>query len=215
MSAVAHAGRTVLFVSHNMAAVEKLCGNCCLLQDGKIVKTGRTPEVIHAYMQQTVMAPQNLLSRNDRNGNGVLRFTGFTLRDSRQNLLPSFRTGSTAIFEISFINPGDMPLRNVSISLGIDNLMGERIAVLDNEMTNQIFGVIARSVKSILIEVPNLPLLPGRYGVTLFAKAGSEIADWVQNAGSFDVDSGDFFGTGRLATGQGHIAIAHSFRLQT
>jgi lipopolysaccharide transport system ATP-binding protein len=43
-------GRTVLFVSHNMDSIKQLCTKAILLQDGKIVKTGPTPEVINKYI---------------------------------------------------------------------------------------------------------------------------------------------------------------------
>jgi lipopolysaccharide transport system ATP-binding protein len=44
------AGRTIIFVSHNMQAIEKLCNKCILLQDGQIIKTGNTKEVVDYYL---------------------------------------------------------------------------------------------------------------------------------------------------------------------
>ncbi|MCR4311407.1 MAG: ABC transporter ATP-binding protein, partial [Candidatus Taylorbacteria bacterium] len=46
------AGRTILFVSHNMSAVEKLCSKSILLSHGKIAMTGRTKEVIEHYLKE-------------------------------------------------------------------------------------------------------------------------------------------------------------------
>ena len=51
MGDVARQGRTVVFVSHNVAAVTRLCSRCMLLRDGLIVKEGRTHEVMDAYLQ--------------------------------------------------------------------------------------------------------------------------------------------------------------------
>jgi len=52
MGDVAEEGRTVLFVSHNMNMVTRLCNQAMLLSDGKIVKTGRSDEVIMNYLTQ-------------------------------------------------------------------------------------------------------------------------------------------------------------------
>jgi lipopolysaccharide transport system ATP-binding protein len=51
MGDVASHGRTVIFVSHNVAAVTRLCSRCMLLRSGNIVKEGRTHEVMDAYLQ--------------------------------------------------------------------------------------------------------------------------------------------------------------------
>jgi len=50
---VAKEGRTVLFVSHNMAAVERLCQKGILLRGGKLVRIGKIEEVVDAYLSET------------------------------------------------------------------------------------------------------------------------------------------------------------------
>lgn len=51
MDAVARGGRTVLFVSHNVPAVTRLCSRCILLQAGAVLKDGMTHEVMNAYLR--------------------------------------------------------------------------------------------------------------------------------------------------------------------
>ena len=46
-----NAGRTILFVSHNLSAIENLCKRSILLKDGKVEMIGDTPNVIAAYME--------------------------------------------------------------------------------------------------------------------------------------------------------------------
>jgi len=50
MSSVSTEGRTILFVSHNMAAVSRLCTRAVLLQDGRTVMNGPVPTVVEAYL---------------------------------------------------------------------------------------------------------------------------------------------------------------------
>ncbi len=52
MQDVGQAGRTVLFVSHNMPAVTMLCERALLLESGKLVRDGPTHDVIEAYLSQ-------------------------------------------------------------------------------------------------------------------------------------------------------------------
>ena len=52
MSEVAHEGRTVLFVSHNMAAVRAICSTALLLSGGRVVRQGPVPEVVSLYAQR-------------------------------------------------------------------------------------------------------------------------------------------------------------------
>jgi lipopolysaccharide transport system ATP-binding protein len=51
MSEVAQTGRTVMFVSHNMTAVNQLCSRCLLIADGRLVMNGKTSDVVAAYLQ--------------------------------------------------------------------------------------------------------------------------------------------------------------------
>ncbi|RIK35057.1 MAG: ABC transporter ATP-binding protein [Chloroflexi bacterium] len=51
MSSVAQQGRTILFVSHNMAAVQSLCGRAIWLHDGKMMEEGKPAQVISRYLQ--------------------------------------------------------------------------------------------------------------------------------------------------------------------
>jgi len=45
-------GRTILFVSHNMSAIKRLCKKCILLKNGKIIKSGNTNEVLDHYLKK-------------------------------------------------------------------------------------------------------------------------------------------------------------------
>ena len=63
--------------------------------------------------------------------------------------------------------------------------------------------------------MPNLGLLRGLYHFTIFASANGTLADWVKNAGSFDVEGGDYFGTGQLPPdGQGVFVMDHAFEYE-
>jgi lipopolysaccharide transport system ATP-binding protein len=56
MEDIGETGRTVLFVSHNMEAVSRLCERAILLDEGRIVRDGRSDEVVAEYLQSTAGA---------------------------------------------------------------------------------------------------------------------------------------------------------------
>ena len=60
-------GRTVLFVSHNMAAIQKLCTKCILLQNGRFIIQGKTEDVIDFYLSQSVLNDSEYLFSNPTN----------------------------------------------------------------------------------------------------------------------------------------------------
>jgi len=78
MKDVAGHGRTVLFVSHNMAAIENLCTKCILIQDGTNKFEGNTEAAIDFYLgQKNNMGKISLNQRVDRTGTQAIKFTSF------------------------------------------------------------------------------------------------------------------------------------------
>ncbi len=85
MSDVAHSGRTVLFVSHNMAAVQQLCTRGLVLEQGNTIFQGQADEAIDYYLKSGAenVAVTDLSKREDRKGEGTLQFTAVEVCDKR------------------------------------------------------------------------------------------------------------------------------------
>jgi lipopolysaccharide transport system ATP-binding protein len=74
MNDVARTGRTVLFVSHNMAAIQALCQRAVLLDGGHLVVDGEKRSVVRHYLSAREDAARvELTKRTDRNGDGTMR----------------------------------------------------------------------------------------------------------------------------------------------
>src|SRR5207244_2449753 len=83
MEDVARAGRTVLFVSHNMSAILSLCTTGYLLDQGEIACRGAIQEVVEKYIQTTTaVANVPLAERTDRKGTGRVRLKSLTIESS-------------------------------------------------------------------------------------------------------------------------------------
>jgi len=208
-------GRTVLFVSHNMAAIQNLCTRGIYMDKGRTIAIGNVEELTIQYLQSSKLSNSTSLSeRTDRSGNLAIKFTNVFFENDRGQRLSSLITGQTVKFVLLFEKLIKDTLRNVIIALGIDDAYGNRITNLNNEVTDQIFQTVGNSVHSIEILINNFPLMPGKYAVTIFSSANGEVCDWVQNAFGFEVVSGDFYGTGKLiAHGQGQFLVNHRFKL--
>jgi lipopolysaccharide transport system ATP-binding protein len=216
MAEVGREGRTILFVSHNMTAVQNLCGSALLLEYGKIVDTGTASDVVDRYLNESF--ERSLLSlegRTDRQGDGAIRFVSLCLHNDRDEEVSQFHAGQCSKLLIQFRNHTAATLRDVKIALRIDGSSGERLAHLSTEVNNLDFSSVPMEANAVEIRIPRLPLMPGSYVVTAFCSVGGVISDWVQHAGSFQVAEGDFFQTGRLPPhGQGSLLMEHSFEIR-
>jgi lipopolysaccharide transport system ATP-binding protein len=209
-------GRTVLFVSHNMAAIEGLCSSALLVSSGRMLMHADVSSVIRSYLEHGVRRDDaSLLDRKDREGTGWLRFSGFSLADAGGEPVPSFRCGVDSSLLLRFENRAGRELRNVRLAVGVDDEFGKRVLLLDSHLVESDFDRVPVGEGSFRINIPRMPLLPGRYQFTIFATVNGVIADWLKQAATFDVEGGDYFGTGHLPPpGQGMFVTPHSLECE-
>ncbi len=215
MGDVARQGRTILFVSHNMAAVESLCSTAYLLENGRLVESGTTKTVVDAYLSSIpALCNTPLEHRTDREGNGRLRFTDLEFRSDEGVPTEVVQTGKTLLISVAYTSTSDM-VKNVEMSIDIFAQNGQCMLILNNAMVGADFES-APGVGQFSCRVERFPLAPGQYHITLFCRANGTIADWVQQAALLTVEPGDFYGTGRLphAT-HGGFLIPQKWRIQS
>jgi lipopolysaccharide transport system ATP-binding protein len=57
--------------------------------------------------------------------------------------------------------------------------------------------------------------MPGRYSVNVYCSVGGVMADYLTDAAVFDVDEGDFYGTGKLPpTGHGLVLVPYRWSME-
>jgi lipopolysaccharide transport system ATP-binding protein len=212
---VARQGRTILFVSHNMAAVESLCSTAYLLENGQLVESGTTKTVVNAYLSTIpTLCKTSLEHRTDREGNGRLRFTDIEFRSDEGVPTTVVQAGKTLLISVAYTSTSD-PVKNVEISINIYAQNGQHMLMLNNEMVGTDFESVP-GVGRFSCRVERFPLSPGLYPVTLFCRVNGIIADWVSEAALLTVEPGDFYGTGRLphAT-HGGFLIPQKWQIQS
>jgi lipopolysaccharide transport system ATP-binding protein len=204
--------RTILFVSHNMAAIQNLCEKGILLSRGRLVQFGPISDIVKNYLtdlRDTTEIP--LYDRRDRTGSGALRFNNIALKDGNGETVTALTCGMAAKIELFIDNMTGGKLRGVEISVGIDTEHGQRLLNLGTDLADENFAEWPLGVRSVELRLPRVMLAPGRYDYTLFASVNGEVADWIKSAGLLDVVAGDFYRNGRLPE-KGYFVMEHQFR---
>lgn len=207
-------GKTVLFVSHQMAAIQRLCCRSVLLADGQVIEYGKTDDVVTRYMVLSEhLTLNNLLDRHDRKGNGRIRFVSVRLYSEKYEPVNILKAGQNAHIRLFFQNKGE-DLHNFSIDIGIDDSSGNRIAVLSTEIAGKTFDKVPIEVCAVDINIERLPLTGGTYWYTIYSTLNGEIADWIRHAGFFTVEAHDYYGSGKMPSrGQGPVLLDYNFQL--
>lgn len=211
MQDVAQQGRTVLFVSHNLAAIQALCSRAILLEGGKLTQQGEPVEVIGSYLKKNwALAEQELAGREDRTGNGAIRFAAVEFQNESGERQDGLQTGQTGSVNLLIDNPNREERQGVAINVGVSDEQGTRVCLLSTTMSDSSTGSIPPEGGVVRFELPKVPLVAGRYSLTLYATVQNEVADWVIDAAVMDVTEGDYFGTGRMPpAGQGKVLVSH------
>ncbi len=190
-------GRTVLFVSHNMAAVQALCGKCILLRDGQLASIGAAADVIELYLSWNVRksATQRDLSLVGRKGEGNVRFKSVVFVDQRGRTVASPRTGEDLRIRLDFFGSCAEP-RSARIGISFYSNMDAPLFICANEASCGEPLPIAPG-DSVECRIPRLPLSAGRYRIELFLELNGVIEDWLQESFVFEVLESSYFGTTR------------------
>lgn len=198
MDSVAKSGRTVLFVSHNLPAVQTLCTSAIVLENGKLIYKGSSESAVRFYLDRTFKHNYDikLIDREDRSGTGKVKFNSFRVLDKDGKEVKLLKSGNDYIFEIGYQNFIKRDLDNMVFSLDIHDERDHRVLLFRTSFTNQNLH-INDDQGFVYCNVPNLPLANGMYSASLFVSYyDAEILDWIYDVARFPVNGGDFFGTG-------------------
>ncbi len=187
-------GRTVLFVSHNMAAVQSLCTRGIVLEHGKIVYEGNQEEAVGFYISK--QGVNKLFNRDKIEINNPIVFVkNISIKNKEGNEIDLILAGERIEFTIE-INKGSYsgPL---SIGLGIYNDHDEPQIHCSSEMLNHEYFCKEDRLFSIL-EIKKWPLVEGNYYINVFIRDKQILLDYIKECYWLNVGKGDFYGKGKL-----------------
>jgi lipopolysaccharide transport system ATP-binding protein len=208
MDAVAREGRTVLFVSHNMAVIQSLCRRGIVLQAGRLVADGPVDEAVAHYLRSLEQAMAvDLRDRTDRSGWHRIRVSALEIAGESGAALA---TGGPARFVLTLtgLQPGTTCTLTVLNNLGqpVCRFASGNVSALDRSVPQP---AAEDSPARFVCEVDELPLLPGRYRVDVLVRGTHHTEDRIASAAMFDVEPGVLAGRPVPRTGSGDVAVAH------
>ncbi len=115
-------GRTVLFVSHNMAAIENLCSRTIWIDNGQLRQDGNTRDVVRSYMSSFSESQANrfdVAQQTTRSGSGQIRFTSVQFLNLEKEPQASFRSGDSVIVRFRY----DVSQKTTTPYFGITDLI--------------------------------------------------------------------------------------------
>jgi len=199
MHDVAQGGRTILFVSHNMATVESLCSRCALLSSGRLELDGDVEDVISAYLGSGTPSAEDGVSLVPHAGRPArmrpIMQHAFVL-DGKGNRTSAVAPGEPISIYVTYSLPH--PIDHAVLGVVVKTLRGAPILGVNNRFIpgflfcdSPLQGVIACHFSS-------LPLIPGSYLLDLWLGDSVGDLDHIAEAVSIEILPRDVFGSGKL-----------------
>lgn len=162
MGDISKEGRTVLFVSHNMGAIEQLCDKCILLENGVIKQIGTTSTVIsiylrdlHSHLKSSFLAFPN----GDKNGSLIEA----EILNSNKKHTDSVLFGEPFYIRMKFVHKSRLP--GISYSIRIYD-QKERLVSAANTLKDEL-DIEKKGVIDIFCFLPGNFFIPGEYRVAI------------------------------------------------
>jgi lipopolysaccharide transport system ATP-binding protein len=192
MNDVAKAGRTVLFVSHNMGAIIQLCSSAIVLQQGRVIDQGPSKEMVENYLAMQFMPGEGfqLEEGTERKGDGRLKFVGAYLHNSAQQRTITPIAGHPVDIVLDFVSRERLP--NVQFRLTIHNEMGVP-ALHCNVAAYGLKFNVTEGEGRVVCHIPKLPLPRGQYKISVKANDDIGVLDLLPTACVFNVETSNFY----------------------
>jgi lipopolysaccharide transport system ATP-binding protein len=154
MEDVTGEGRTVLFVSHNMGAVNQICSKGILISDGSIIGIDKTESVISKYMSFQVSKSIGSLSWN-RKGNGSAKFEDFYLENENNQVISEVVAGYC--LRLCFVISTYRPSNQLNIGFSLHGISGQNLSILYSNYDQELTQAIGKGKYIIKCQVENFP----------------------------------------------------------
>jgi lipopolysaccharide transport system ATP-binding protein len=202
MSDVSRQGRTVLFVSHNLAAVSELCTRGRVLDAGKLVFDGSAKQAVQFYSGMVFNSPGTQdrlidlsLAVDRRSPQGkVLR--ALELYSHRGPLMRGIPVGADLKVRVHFNLP--RPTSAFDVGLGFNNTFGQRVFTAHTLFEPNRDHTQAVGPQVVVCDIPSLTLMPGDYVLRVWIDIGNHEADLIDSAARLTILESDFYGSGKL-----------------
>jgi lipopolysaccharide transport system ATP-binding protein len=182
-------GRTVLFVSHNMGVISKLCPTSIWLDRGSIRQYGDSASIVSAYLSHGTLNHDQIVDL-DRLARPFSDEPRLRLKSLEWHCDLPLRHGEKLKARIHF--ESQTPIANVAMGLGFCDLSGTRLLTYDTDLQNGYRPNVTRpGVYAVDIEVDALPLQPDTYLLDIGCRSGDAVSlDYIPGALQLEILAG-------------------------
>ena len=203
-------GKTILFVSHNLALVQTLCTRAIVLSRGKVIADDSSREAVGHYLRSLEESrARDLSPKEGEADDGKVRLKRIDVHTADNMRATTLATGRPARFvlTLSRIEPGS------NVVVFIADKEENAVATFYSAVSGPGDRVEQTEDGSFVCEIGELPLVAGRYRLDVWVKVNEEMHDQVINAHAFDVEKGDFRGRVHPSFGGiGSVCIEHRWQ---
>ena len=185
-------GRTILFVSHNMAAIQSLCTRCLLLDKGKLTMDGGTREVVNSYLRFAQTSMFDLTQRQDRKGSGEIRFSRVKIEGvhGAERVKTNFPMRIKLFFDV----PSAAQYDDVMVAISIrDVIGGQNLLNFRTDLFDANFNGVGGEPGCFECVLDSCPLVAGQYLVNILVEVNHVLSDYVIDAAELSVDDTAYF----------------------
>jgi hypothetical protein len=208
MNEVTREGRTVIFVSHNLDAIRRLCSHAVMLDRGRVVAFGRTTDVVSRYLstdyQRPAPATRIDVSAHPRAGTGAARFVSASYGTGRERAGGQPYSGGPLAFDLEIESDRAREVRSLAVFLA--DQFGTKVVNADTVHIAQPVSLGAGRTM-VQLRIDAVHLMPGFYRVGLWladpvhAQSPQGAYDFVETAFEIEItkdESRSPAGTGAL-----------------
>ena len=189
-------GRTVLFVSHNMESVQKLCTRAIILENGKIAFNGEVDKAISFYLRNNNIEKSSIIKFPLSVDNAKL--LSFDILDEFNNSIVNLILGKSYALKIGLKN--DKNPKKLIARFQIFDRNDNLISTLNSKNTDNLYYLKPNESISAYCNLKKLSIAPGDYtlGIKLTNLLDHKTLYREDNFFNFTIVNGDYYGTGRL-----------------
>jgi lipopolysaccharide transport system ATP-binding protein len=193
MEDVTNSGRAVLFVSHNMGMIEKLCPKAILMQSGRIHSEGPTAAVIETYLQSLSAdlsagdVVQSLEQRDRKRWHygKEIRMTDAGISGTGGQRTVQLKLGEPLIVRLAIRS--EIDISGVDIFARLFSMRGSLVTTVSSVEAGKTFDLKSGGMIELTFTFEQLILSAGRYRVELVVRKMLKALDLVDDAIVFDV----------------------------
>ena len=209
-------GRTILFVSHNMAVLRNLCRRGILLEKGRITYDAPIDETVGHYLaQKEKMLAVPLAERTDRAGDGRWRVAAVDFLGPDGRPRSEVLSGDSLRIRITIRKQAaDVDPRRLFVGVVLWDAYFHKVAAFFSDEMAASFDFLAHQ-DAMELTIPSLAVRPGNLTVGVHLGDGgtgpAQLLDYVEEAARLTVLPGDFWHTGRPPRGNAFALLKGRF----